>query len=490
MIASSSRQFRGTIPAEVVTERGVEYFVSARDDIEQSSRSDTFFVNVEFGRGVQTHAVINGTTQNAYRMVSSPNLLDEILADSIFAASAFGAYDTTSWRLFDFRNNSYVERDSLNANTFRFTLGKAYWLISARGRTIDFGSGNSLRSDLPATLLLASGWNQIADPFAFPISWDAILAANGNPGEVGRPNLYDGSYAVVDLLEPYKGYFVLNSGRQAIPLRINPVAVEGATSSLKPGVLTEADWKIQIDARCQDARDHFNFLGIHHQASQNWDRLDYPEPPPIGQYISVYFPRNDWEMYPNDYTTDYRSDLGEGQTWTFNVKSNIPGAEARLTFSGMETLPTDVQIWLLDEKLNIKQELQRDPVYILPAGSSGTNKALKLLIGSTDYLSNEISDLSLIPADFELSQNFPNPFNPVTSIRYGLPRTAKVQLKIYDLLGREVITLIDNKSEEAGFHLVNWNGQDKHGRAVASGLYIYRLAADEFVQTRKMVLVR
>jgi len=92
---------------------------------------------------------------------------------------------------------------------------------------------------------------------------------------------------------------------------------------------------------------------------------------------------------------------------------------------------------------------------------------------------------NVIPMQYSLSQNYPNPFNPVTKINYELPRTTKVNLVIYDILGREVIRLVNNEFKEAGRYTVEFNG-----RNLASGVYFYRIEAGDFVQSKKMVLVK
>ncbi len=91
---------------------------------------------------------------------------------------------------------------------------------------------------------------------------------------------------------------------------------------------------------------------------------------------------------------------------------------------------------------------------------------------------------SLIPGEYRLYQNFPNPFNPVTTIRYGLPQKSAVTLTVYNLLGQEVATLV-TMEEEAGYHEVRFDGS-----GLASGVYIYRLQAGDFVQSRKLILLR
>jgi hypothetical protein len=106
-----------------------------------------------------------------------------------------------------------------------------------------------------------------------------------------------------------------------------------------------------------------------------------------------------------------------------------------------------------------------------------------------DSVSVGISHNLEIPEEYQLLQNYPNPFNPSTSIQYALKQASKVSLKIYNLLGQEIRTLV-NTNQEAGFQNVQWDGRDNRGQSVASGIYIYRLETDEFTSTRKMVLMK
>lgn len=94
-----------------------------------------------------------------------------------------------------------------------------------------------------------------------------------------------------------------------------------------------------------------------------------------------------------------------------------------------------------------------------------------------------------LPTSYALSQNFPNPFNPGTSIRYDLPKESYVSLKIYNLLGQEVRTLI-RSTQEAGRRAIYWDATDDAGHRVSSGIYFYRLIANDFVQTKKMILMK
>ena len=94
-----------------------------------------------------------------------------------------------------------------------------------------------------------------------------------------------------------------------------------------------------------------------------------------------------------------------------------------------------------------------------------------------------------IPDEFALHQNFPNPFNPVTTILYDLPQESYVYLVIYDILGREVKTLFNSK-EEAGYKSIRWDGRNNFGQKVSAGMYFYRIETSGYVKANKMILLK
>ncbi len=94
-----------------------------------------------------------------------------------------------------------------------------------------------------------------------------------------------------------------------------------------------------------------------------------------------------------------------------------------------------------------------------------------------------------LPERFYLSANYPNPFNQSTIIKFGLPVAGHVELSIYNIVGRKVVTLLD-QDYQAGNHVVTWNGENADGRSVSSGIYFYRVKSREFTQIRKMVLLK
>ncbi len=121
--------------------------------------------------------------------------------------------------------------------------------------------------------------------------------------------------------------------------------------------------------------------------------------------------------------------------------------------------------------------------------SSTTLYAGTLFIGAwerplTDYLTDVISTSDKLPDNFQLAQNYPNPFNPSTNIEYSIPEASFVQLKVYDVLGNEVATLV-NEEQNAGIYRADFSGTE-----LTSGTYFYRLNTDSFSESKKMILLR
>jgi hypothetical protein len=94
-----------------------------------------------------------------------------------------------------------------------------------------------------------------------------------------------------------------------------------------------------------------------------------------------------------------------------------------------------------------------------------------------------------LPTSYSVSQNYPNPFNPTTNIEYALPKSSVVSIKVYNMLGQEVKTLI-SQQQAPGYYNVQWNGDNNFGQHVSSGIYIYRVTAGQYVKTMKMVMLK
>ncbi len=196
----------------------------------------------------------------------------------------------------------------------------------------------------------------------------------------------------------------------------------------------------------------------------------------------------------------------EEQTTTFVICNNSELSGVHLELEGNTGTP----ISLVDDDLNLVfgetlgilkvgiLDLTGDGV--LPVGQHALFKVdgkceIRLALASDiQHRIIEISETAIkpepnLPFDFTLSQNYPNPFNPTTTIEYGLPVSTEVMIAIFNVLGQEVAVLVDGE-KEAGYHTVTWDSRDAYGSQVSSGVYFYRIQAGEFVETKKMLLLK
>ena len=161
------------------------------------------------------------------------------------------------------------------------------------------------------------------------------------------------------------------------------------------------------------------------------------------------------------------------ETGLFQWKAS--GDKLRIAYAG--SAPVELSGRLLEIFMNTS------------GGKSGGTLRASLAIDGDDTFELRDVDLASVPARFSLGDNYPNPFNPVTKISFDLPVSGRALLRIYDVRGNEVRTLVSGVMP-FGSHIVTWNGTDDRGRAASSGVYFYRIEAEGFSSTRKMMLIK
>jgi len=180
-------------------------------------------------------------------------------------------------------------------------------------------------------------------------------------------------------------------------------------------------------------------------------------------------------------------DLDPGQTVSATLTQNVPPVDpATFTYIGrVGTFPTPVNA---------------SSSFVFTVTSSPTTTSISDPVPESDWsvtvtegaftvLAETQAENSAIPGDFALGQNYPNPFNPSTTISYRVSEDTPVRITIYDLMGREVRELV-NEHKSGGTYHVTWNGLTNTGSQVASGVYLYKMEAGDFVQTRKLILAK
>ncbi len=186
--------------------------------------------------------------------------------------------------------------------------------------------------------------------------------------------------------------------------------------------------------------------------------------------------------------------VGEGPGWGAShgqAGDLLDGCGDFWLATGREEGLLDLGLVLLDQPLGSEDAGQ---LLLVSADQSLSGDRLRLELRDSankpiDWAFSATSDAPPAPDRFSLSDNFPNPFNPETSIHFSLPHATLVQLKVFGVDGRMVRTLVEGRMP-AGHHETTWDGRDRQGAAVSSGMYFFRLEAGGFVQTKKMLLMK
>jgi hypothetical protein len=161
------------------------------------------------------------------------------------------------------------------------------------------------------------------------------------------------------------------------------------------------------------------------------------------------------------------------------------GPVANLVFELVDPTVREIRL----EK-NVTQRPAHDLVFVYNTRSEPGQLALDEVRPDFEAITVALSSTAgNLPTEYALDQNYPNPFNPDTHIGFALPNDSRVQLTVYNVLGQHVRTLIDGEMP-AGYHDVLWDGNDADGSSVASGVYFYRISAQGFESSKKMMLLK
>jgi hypothetical protein len=292
--------------------------------------------------------------------------------------------------------------------------------------------------------------------------------------------------APVEVLEPLSGYAIFNNLHVVDELLIDP-DVAASKNDSRAGF--QPDWAIRIIAQSGKARDADNIAAVAEGVSLGLDPNDYPEPPVIGSFVSVYFPHPEWGTPTDRYATDVRPQNLQGYEWDVEVRGNVRDP-VRMHFDGVDDVPDQFGVWLVDELLHHAVDLRLSDVYTLSSATADIPRRLRMVVGDADFVREKLEATRQFSGEYELLPSFPNPFHFGTTIRYILPAAANVTLKVYDALGREVVVLAQNEPQEAGHHAVVWQGLGPDLVPLSNGLYYVQLNAAGRVLTTAVVRMK
>ncbi len=364
-------------------------------------------------------------------------------------------------------------------------------------------SGNIVATTTLVTLAKGQGWKSISLPINVQgTNFSSLVVAfsyeSGQQGTevvfLGKLSLVNNALGAVTVLDDGNG--VPSSGIPTVPVLSSPV--NGSSSATSPSLV----WNASANAttyNVQVATDaNFTTLVVNQTGLTG---LSYQSQLAAGTYY--------WRVS----ATNASGTSAYSGGWSFTITISLPGIPILLTPAYGTTAMTNpiTFSWQISQNAS-EYEIQiavsiffTDIKY--SAGIAGTHITFAYFSPNTTYHwrvrgknTSGVSDWSPVsyfvtapmtgveeegvPKEFSLSQNYPNPFNPTTMIKFQLPISNYVTLKIYDVLGKEVATLFDGE-KPAGMYEVQFNASN-----IPSGVYFYTLRAGEFIETRKMILLK
>ncbi len=366
---------------------------------------------------------------------------------------------------------------------FRFVTGKGFWVIHNGSINITQSIPNAPLNELAqAEIYVQQGWNIITCPFLHSIKWSAIKFVNDitivNP--IFRYNYASRNFESYDNLEPVEGFYFYNGDPARTKLLIPYVDGSGKVSTQ-----SELSWEVSLELSSGESIDASAKVGVAADAEMGFDRYEYRKPRGIADLANIYFNRPEWDDNYSVFANDVRPEIDEMETWDFKVYAP-ENEKSKFSLIGLESIPEEYEVYLIDKTHQRYQNLRENDVYDF--NSTPQISDFELVVGLSDAVEEKIE--SILPAEFALGQNYPNPFNPTTTIPLTLPEQSDITLKVYNLLGQEVVTIFKGNLE-AGKHYLLWNGTNQANHKMPSGVYMYQMLTTKGLRlTGKMVLIK
>ena len=476
MTALNDSIYEVSIADSLVTINNFRAFIRGDDNMAYTGESDRLTPSVKYGENELTTMIENsiypsGIPSEHWRMLSFPGSQDN---PSIAKPKQEGHV----FYVWDLDDSTWVVPDSIYT-------GQAYWFKHIYENPVPFSSDSGMAIPLePYTIDLKTGWNMVGSPFAFPVEVSA------DPNEVsalyffGDSTNRDGWSLQQYRMDPWAGYAVYTELDSAT-IELLPFPIEDGENSSNR--IAEEGWTIVLSAESEKYIDKTMVIGRHGNAKDVKDGMDIPLLPSVSKGLSVALSLDNGTRF--DHSSDIRSIDQQNGVWSLSVVSSSDPGPVQFSAAAEGLIPPDISVAVLDiQTRKIYQDVLVNPFTIDDRLSLAYE--LKFVAGDPAYVESMLLEiLSQIPSEFALGQNYPNPFNPITRLDYLLPRRSDVSIRVYNMLGQEIITLL-RQEQPYGKYSVSWNGLDKSGKQVASGVYFTELRAGSIRKTRKMLLLK
>ncbi len=280
-------------------------------------------------------------------------------------------------------------------------------------------------------------------------------------------------------MEPYKAYYFINANYLSslkIPYNFAVAKVSGNNSA--KAVKYSGNF-IKLSVFQNTIEKSYAVAGFNSSAINDYDKFDSFAPPGYFDEVRIHIEEEHLTFPYKQLFVSYRTDIDNGQIFNLKIK-NVSKKNIDLVASGFENFAGN-QVYLLDESLNRFYNLKvKSKLNISSVHSTGS---YKLIIGSENFINDIKKDY--MPRQYLLYQNYPNPFNSSTIIKYQIPdNNAFVELKVFNILGKELLTLV-NEKQETGIYEVEFKSSN-----FSSGIYFYSIKAGSYSDTKKMIMLK
>jgi hypothetical protein len=492
MTSSDTINYTGTIPATDVGIRGLEYYIYGIQGGGVTTRPFRTPRESPQQLAVQlTEQPVLNLYDAEFRMFGmsfsvSPSDVAQVFSDDL------GDTNQTQWKLGRWSEalGAYQRYNDVGP----ISRGRGYWLITRGGRQVD-ASGLSAFEDTTvggtryAKLVLQPGWNQIANPFAFPVSWAGRVPDPAGGVETTLWSWTGTTYETTTILYGFMGYWV-NNTHSAARLLLLPYAEATIMRAPPPVAKTGADsWRLGLQLSAGDVTDATTEIGLAAEASNGYDAADYGKPPcPPGRFLAISSLLARDGARATRLAGDFRAPGADGWRFPLLVQGNV-GAPATLRVTDLSSLPEEYAVALVDLSTDQAYDLRADGGLVLPLLPSVEGTRYDLVVGTEAWLRGEVGETTSMPRRTALLPNYPNPFNPSTKLAFELIAPSHARLEIFDVAGRHVVTLLNGQAP-GGRHVITWDGRDNRGRTQASGAYFCRLTAGGVTQTRPLTMLK
>lgn len=443
---------------------------------------------------------LGGSENDKYwHLVSIPGELNIASVGNIFCTlsglpPSIGAKTEDRWRILSWNVQKHVF-DSLPLSTRNqpdeIEPGKAYAFrqLDLTFDTLQLPAGKTFRTDSLITIPLVSGWNLFSNPFFFDIVLDTsdvspqtsgpFLLEHTKPGDKFTQQALFSEGIDTARIRPWKGYAAYCSPSTGY-IKLWP---HRDTTSFT-GHLSR-HWTLNVNLLNSGNVESRVTMGLNESATDGLDTYDAPD-------FDILGSRSKLRVSPQHSKLGLLADIRSWngvQVWELDFGDALESNPV-LCWDKVDPPQAGMTVMLKDVVAASETDMTTTDCYDIPSSDQLPPGRLRVIVGFKEAVEDyDTHTPGTRPIAFRMYQNFPNPFNPTTTISYDIPHSGDIALEIYNILGARIRTLADGHAAQ-GSYTTLWDGKDNKGRPVASGVYFARLRSGDQVKTIRLVLVK